>query len=74
MPGMTGVDLAREAVACQPDLPVLIVSGYSDAVGHAAGLPRLEKPFRQADLLAALTKVLAMANAADHELGVEIIE
>ena len=61
MPGMTGVELARAAVGRQPGLPVLVVSGYSDAVGLAADLPRLEKPFRQADLLAALTGVLANA-------------
>jgi CheY-like chemotaxis protein len=61
MPGMTGVELAREAVGRQPVLPVLVVSGYSDAVVLAADLPRLEKPFRQADLLAALTGVLANA-------------
>ncbi|RZL52497.1 MAG: response regulator, partial [Sphingomonas sp.] len=29
MPGMTGVELAREIVARRPGLPVLVVSGYS---------------------------------------------
>jgi signal transduction histidine kinase/CheY-like chemotaxis protein len=57
MPNMTGVELAQEVALINPTLPVLIVSGYSDAVGLAAGLPRLGKPFRQADLAAALTSV-----------------
>jgi PAS domain S-box-containing protein len=69
MPGMTGVELAREIVARRPGLPVLVVSGYSDAVGLAADLPRLEKPFRQADLLAALTGVLAGPAPADRQLA-----
>jgi len=61
MPGMTGVELAREASAARPTLPVLIVSGYSDAAGLAAGLPRLEKPFRQEDLATAIAGVIAQS-------------
>ncbi|MGW8205020.1 response regulator (plasmid) [Sphingomonas bisphenolicum] len=57
MPHMTGVELAQEIALINPTLPVLIVSGYSDAVGLAAGLPRLGKPFRQADLAAALASI-----------------
>lgn len=57
MPNMTGVELAQEVALINPTLPVLIVSGYSDAVGLAAGLPRLGKPFRQADLAAALASL-----------------
>lgn len=59
MPDMTGVELAREATRLHPPLPILIISGYSDAVGLASGLPRLEKPFRQADLANALAALLA---------------
>jgi CheY-like chemotaxis protein/two-component sensor histidine kinase len=54
MPGASGVDLARELRADRPDLPVLIVSGYAEMEGIAPGLPRLTKPFRQADLLQSL--------------------
>lgn len=57
MPNMTGVELAQEVALINPTLPVLIVSGYSDAVGLAAGLPRLGKPFRQADLASALASL-----------------
>ncbi len=50
MPGMSGEDLARTLRASRPDLPVLIVSGYAEAEGLAPDLPRLTKPFRNAEL------------------------
>jgi len=59
MPQMTGVELARKIALEWPQLPVLIVSGYSDAIGIDAELPRLEKPFRQADLTSRLATLLA---------------
>jgi signal transduction histidine kinase/CheY-like chemotaxis protein len=54
MPGMNGADLARQARALRPGLPVLIVSGYAQVDGIAPDLPRLTKPFRNADLATAL--------------------
>ena len=54
MPGMTGTELAREVRDRRPGTPVLIVSGYADIDGVASDLPRLVKPFRQADLAAKL--------------------
>jgi signal transduction histidine kinase/CheY-like chemotaxis protein len=56
MPGRTGVDLAR-AVRERSPVPVLIVSGFAEVEGIAPDLPRLTKPFRQADLSAALASV-----------------
>ena len=50
MPGMNGADLARALRAKTADLPVLIVSGYADVEGIAPDLPRLSKPFRNAEL------------------------
>jgi PAS domain S-box-containing protein len=50
MPGLSGTDLALILAAERPGLPVLIVSGYADLDGLPADLPRLTKPFRQADL------------------------
>ena len=32
MPGLTGVDLAREVLLIRPDLPVIMCTGYSEAV------------------------------------------
>lgn len=60
MPGMTGTELALLVRGRRPGMPVLVISGYAEVEGIAADLPRLTKPFRQADLgatLAALTAV-----------------
>ncbi len=54
MPGMTGLELARDLRALRPHLPVLIVSGYAEMDGIAPGFPRLTKPFRSAELAASL--------------------
>jgi PAS domain S-box-containing protein len=59
MPGMTGVDLARAVREQRPGTPVLIVSGYAEAEAIAPDLPRLTKPFRQADMAAILGEVMA---------------
>ena len=50
---MNGAELAREARAINPGLPVLIVSGYAEVDGLAPDLPRLTKPFRNAELVRA---------------------
>jgi PAS domain S-box-containing protein len=52
MPGLSGTDLALILAAERPGIPVLIVSGYADLDGLPADIPRLTKPFRQADLAA----------------------
>ena len=54
MPGMTGTDLARTVRDKWPGLPVLLISGYADIEDVAADLPRLAKPFREAQLAKAL--------------------
>jgi CheY-like chemotaxis protein len=58
MPGMTGAELARNVRATRAGTPVLIISGYADAGGIDADVPRLAKPFRHADLAAMLTNLL----------------
>jgi PAS domain S-box-containing protein len=50
MPGMSGTDMARAIAQAHPGLPTLIVSGYAEIDGISADLPRLAKPFRQAEL------------------------
>jgi len=55
MPGMTGVELARVVQGRAPATKVLIVSGFADGDGLDPALPRLTKPFAQAELLAALS-------------------
>jgi PAS domain S-box-containing protein len=57
MPGMTGVDLAYAIRERQPDLPVLIISGFADIEAIAPDLPRLAKPFRQSELAASVARL-----------------
>lgn len=59
MPGMSGVELAREARTLSPGLPVLLITGYSNiAEGPGTELPRLTKPFRQTDLAQRVSDLL----------------
>ncbi len=57
MPGMSGVELAREAQARIPALPILIISGYAEVEGLAPDLPRLTKPFRNSELSESLAEL-----------------
>jgi signal transduction histidine kinase len=53
MPDMTGMELARRLNQTRPDLPVILATGYADippGPGVIIDLPRLSKPFLQADL------------------------
>jgi PAS domain S-box-containing protein len=54
MPRMDGAELAARIRELQPGLPILLVTGYTEFTGQAPDLPRLAKPFRQADLSAHL--------------------
>jgi CheY-like chemotaxis protein len=54
MPRMDGAELARRIRALDPAMPILLVTGYTDFTGSVPDLPRLAKPFRQADLSAQL--------------------
>lgn len=51
---MNGIDLAREARRCRPELKVLLTSGYAgfDASSERGGpeFPVLPKPYRRAEL------------------------
>jgi CheY-like chemotaxis protein len=60
MPNMTGVGLARAARMAQPDLPVLLITGYANIKDvDVGGLPRLAKPFGANDLSKAIMETLA---------------
>jgi len=59
MPGMSGTELAQALRRSQPDVPVLVISGYAEIDGIAADLPRLSKPFRSSDLVAILSTLTA---------------
>ena len=56
MPGMSGTELAREALAKRPTLPILIISGFAEVEDVAPDLPRLMKLFRASELAAGLLR------------------
>ena len=59
MPAMVGTELAREVRKLRPKIPVLLITGYANLGDReAGGLPRLAKPFRRADLAAAVAALL----------------
>jgi CheY-like chemotaxis protein len=59
MPGMTGIQLAELVRSKRPELPVLLATGYTDLpAGKMANLPRLSKPYQQAQLQAEIEKLL----------------
>ncbi|HEX7783802.1 MAG TPA: ATP-binding protein [Sphingobium sp.] len=64
MPMMTGAELAATVRKKRPDLPILLVSGYSDLAGIPSDVPRLEKPFRQVDLANSVSSMLSHSSAA----------
>jgi CheY-like chemotaxis protein len=57
MPGMTGTELAREVQARWPGRPVLVISGFAEGEGVDEDLPRLTKPFRQAELAQMMAEI-----------------
>ena len=54
MPGMTGTELVRAARPPPARPSGLLMSGYAEAEGIGLEFKRLTKPFRQAELAAAL--------------------
>jgi DNA-binding NtrC family response regulator len=56
LPGMSGVELARQAVAQRPGLRVIFASGYGDALLRHVEFPfqSLQKPYEIEQLQAAL--------------------
>jgi CheY-like chemotaxis protein len=62
MPGMNGAEVAAQALQRKSDQPILFLSGFADSRALEAavgGAPLLHKPFRPADLAAAVHAVLA---------------
>jgi len=62
MPGMTGLELVRALRAERPDLPALMVTGYTEvpqATLAVEGLTIIQKPYRPDDLVARLHAALA---------------
>jgi CheY-like chemotaxis protein len=52
MPGMTGAELIEIVRAEQPEMPIVLATGYAELPpGMATGVPRISKPFLQNQLL-----------------------
>jgi CheY-like chemotaxis protein len=60
MPGMSGLELAEEIGRLQPELPVILTTGYSDEIAQSGtgGRPVVLKPYRLETLATALDQVL----------------
>lgn len=54
MPGISGTELARTLQSERQGIKVLVISGYAETSGIDPDLPRLAKPFRNAELAASL--------------------
>jgi PAS domain S-box-containing protein len=63
MPGMNGVDLAREIGRRYPGLPVVLTSGYSDVLadGGSVGFDLVHKPYTIDAVDSALSRAIAAA-------------
>ena len=60
MPGASGVELANQIRRSMPDLPIVLVSGYSDElVDKGTDYPFLTKPFTSVELKTVLGSALA---------------
>ncbi|BAL95851.1 hybrid sensor histidine kinase/response regulator [Rubrivivax gelatinosus] len=59
MPGdMDGIALARELRRCLPQLPVVLISGFSSALQDGHGFPVLAKPCTPEELVRALRQAI----------------
>jgi signal transduction histidine kinase/ActR/RegA family two-component response regulator len=61
MPEMNGAQLAKAVREIQPDVPILLATGYAELPsGLGADLPRIGKPYQQDQLAAKIKKVLSV--------------
>jgi signal transduction histidine kinase/CheY-like chemotaxis protein len=59
MPGMTGLDLALTLRVRDPELPILLATGYAELQGESPiELPRLAKPYTQEQLSLEIARLL----------------
>ena len=74
MPGLTGARLAADISRIRPDLPVAIVTGFSDAPQDAPSLPRLNKPYRQHELAALIERMMKPPMPAELDRGQKVAQ
>lgn len=67
MPGMGGAELCATALAQRPGLPILFLSALDvrDEAGGYGGYPFLQKPFRPAELVAEVARLIAASGLVD---------
>ena len=66
MPRMNGAQLAEQARALYPDLPVLLATGYAELPpGTSLDLPRLRKPYQQRELAIEIERTLRAAGSGE---------
>jgi CheY-like chemotaxis protein len=59
MPGMTGIELVRDLRRERPHLPILLATGFAELEGDKVeDVPRLRKPYTQAQLATAIARLL----------------
>lgn len=66
MPGLNGVDLARQALERNPALKVLIITGFPSDAGlfsRPSGVAMLAKPFRRSTLIETLQSLFAISQS-----------
>ena len=72
MPGIDGASFVREARKLRPGLPALLITGYTNLVqGPGAELPRLAKPFRQAELASRIAELVEAARSRDNVIRLQ---
>jgi len=66
MPGMSGIELAREIRRRAPALPVILTSGYSHVLANegSQGFELLQKPYSADEVTSVLRRVIGAAEAA----------
>jgi len=67
MPGLSGIDLLREIKKLQPDIEVMIVTGYAtlnnaQEAAHYRAVNFISKPFNVADIIISVSKALEQRN------------
>lgn len=68
MPNLTGAEFAQEVLSLRPNLPVILCTGYSEAIDdvraqHLGIAVFLKKPVDSGELLATITKLLTSEQA-----------
>jgi DNA-binding NtrC family response regulator len=58
MPGMSGAALVEEVHRLLPDLPVLMMTGYSQRPEEVASTACIQKPFEATELAAQLAALM----------------